>query len=276
MKGRRKRRPTRAPEGWGRRFLVAVETLGLVHPTTAEPSTPDVEVLSFEPDAEGVRARVRANGTVHETRLSLRPLPQEPFERALAAMAGKARWTASLLFGRVPDELETALAPGRRSLLPRSRSDVALTCSCGRAPACEHSAALLHAVASRVSEEPFLLLVLRGHTRESVAAALQRHRTPTEGETLPRAARVSRAPLPRVGEKPELFFKPRLPLGSLRTAFTPPEHAEAVLLRLGPPPFSDPTASELLSEIHRAVGIGAAEKLEEWEWRRVFGRGSRR
>lgn len=276
MTTRKTPRPNRSPEGWGRHFLLAVQSLGLAERGPADAPEDDVEVQGLEADAGGARAQVKENGVVHHTRLALRPLPAEAVERALGIMAGKARWTASLLSGRIPEEIETALVPSRRALLPKSRSDISMSCSCGRAPACRHSAALLHALAARLSDEPFLLLVLRGHGRESVRASLQRHRTLTEKEPVPGASRVPRAPLPRVGDKPELFFKPRLPLGSLKTPFTPPEHAEAVLLRLGPPPFSDPAAADLFAEIHRAVGIGAAEKLEEWEWRRVFGRGSRR
>ncbi len=72
--------------------------------------------------------------------------------------------------------------------------------------------------------------------------------------------------------RPESFFKPGLPLDSLATSLTAADHPEAVLARLGPPPFADESAARLLADLHRAIGLGAAERLSEWEWRRASGR----
>jgi hypothetical protein len=43
--------------------------------------------------------------------------------------------------------------------------------------------------------------------------------------------------------------------------------------RFGPPPLHDLEASRLLLELHRAIGLGARERLAGWEWRRAGGRG---
>ena len=81
---------------------------------------------------------------------------------------------------------------------------------------------------------------------------------PTEG-----AGRVD----PEV--RPDAFFRPPRALAPLPPLLSQPAIGDAVLTRLGSPPFADPQASQLLFELHRAVGLGARERLAEWEWRKV-------
>jgi hypothetical protein len=91
----------------------------------------------------------------------------------------------------------------------------------------------------------------------ALAAAAVAHAIPREA--LPETSLTS----------PELHYKPLLPASALRTTFSPPEHPDAVLIRLGPPPLADPDAARLLTDLHHAIGAGAAERLNDWEWRRV-------
>jgi uncharacterized Zn finger protein len=135
-----------------------------------------------------------------------------------------------------------------------------------------------------LADDPFLVFLLRGLPREEVLAGLQRARrrappsgAPQDGPgdaVAPRRAEEPPEPLPAaVLERPELFYRPGEPASALRTVFAPAEHPEAVLTRLGPPPLDDPEASRLLLELHRAIGLGARERLADWEWRRAGGRG---
>src|ERR1019366_4995487 len=90
----------------------------------------------------------------------------------------------------------------------------------------------------------------------------------------PGGAAETPEPLPRhILERPELFYRPGEPVAALRSSYAPPDHPEAVLTRLGPPPFRDAEASQLLVDLHRAIGLGARERLAEWEWRKAGGRG---
>ncbi|HKC23992.1 MAG TPA: hypothetical protein VKF32_04580, partial [Thermoanaerobaculia bacterium] len=73
---------------------------------------------------------------------------------------------------------------------------------------------------------------------------------------------------PLVEVPPERFFRPLAPLASLLAPYAPATAPDAVLTTLGPPPLEDPDAARLLAELHRAIGLGAKERLSEWEWRR--------
>jgi uncharacterized Zn finger protein len=125
------------------------------------------------------------------------------------------------------------------------------------------------------------VFLLRGVQREELLAGLKHARARPEDRSSPRAGDAAAPrgsaeppePLPRhVLERPELFYRPGEPVAAFRSSFAPPDHPEAILTRLGPPPFRDPEASRLLVDLHRAIGLGARERLAEWEWRKAGGR----
>lgn len=278
--------PRQAPpeSGWAYRFLARLASLGW-EDALAEGRVAALSgaVTSLEIERTGARADVRsATGELEETSLSLLPLASPARRRVLKAMAARARFAADLLAGRLPDDVEGAFAGTGRTLLPADAADVVSRCSCAEGPGpCAHAGALAVLLGDRLADDPFLVFLLRGVQREELLAGLKRARTrPDHGSSSragdaaqPRGPAEPPEPLPRhVLERPELFYRPGEPVAAFRSSFAPPEHPEAVLTRLGPPPFRDPEASRLLVDLHRAIGLGARERLSEWEWRKAGGR----
>jgi uncharacterized Zn finger protein len=219
---------------------------------------------------------------MEETTFSLPPLESAVRRRVLKALAARARYAAGLLAGRLPEDVESAFRETGRSLLPLDAGDVVSRCSCaeGEEP-CAHAGALAVLLGDRLQDDPFLVFLLRGVPREELLQGLQRARTRPDRKAGARAADIPPPdaaaeppePLPRhILERPELYYRPGEPVSALRSSFAPPEHPEAVLTLLGPPPFRDPEASRLLVDLHRAIGLGARERLSEWEWRKAGGR----
>lgn len=286
MPRRRKVRVPRAvaPEsGWAFRFLARLASFGwdeaLVDGRAAALAG---AVVCFEVAKEGVRADVRrSDGRREETRVGLRPLPPAALRRALAAMATRARFAADLLAGRIPDDVEAAFSGTGRTLLPATADDVTVSCTCDAPLPCVHAGAAAVLLGDALADDAFLVFLLRGLPREDLLAGLQRARTrPAAAPKRPADAtgetRAEEPPEPvpaAVLERPELFYRPGEPASALRAVFAPPEHPEAVLTRLGSPPLRDPEAARLLVELHRAIGLGARERLADWEWRRAGGRG---
>jgi uncharacterized Zn finger protein len=223
-----------------------------------------------------VRASVRGAGVSRcEVTVRLELLPSAVWRRALRAMAGRASFAASLLSGSIPNDIETAFAGTGRTLLPQSPSELRNACTCDASGFCTHLAAVHEQLGRRFDEDPFLIFLLRGKERAELLKAIRHQRSvlvPAENGASAAALAVAEPgePLPAgFLEKPELFFKPPVPVSSLRTTFSPPEQPEAILTRLGPPPLQDPEAARLLADLHRAIGLGADERLSEWEWRRA-------
>jgi uncharacterized Zn finger protein len=271
--------------GWAFRFLARLAALGW-EDALADGRAVALSgaVKSLEIGRAGGRADVRAaDGHLEETSLSLLPLATVAKRRVLKAMALRARFAADLLAGRLPDDVEGAFQGTGHTLLPVDAGDFVFQCSCAEGPGpCAHAGALAVLLGDRLHDDPFLVFLLRGVPREELLEGLQRARTRPERRAGPDAADPaatpdatdSPEPLPRhVLERPELFYRPGEPVAALRGSYAPPDHPEAVLTRLGPPPFKDPEASRLLVDLHRAIGLGARERLAEWEWRKAGGRG---
>jgi uncharacterized Zn finger protein len=233
--------------------------------------------------ADGMKANVRTEASgIQVAKVTLPHLPPHVFEAALRTLAGKARFGAALLSGRVPAGLEAAFESAGGRLFPEDRSELSHSCTCEEAePVCSHLAATHALLAERLDRDPFTLFVLRGMERDDVLRHLRAHRSAGHGRRrrsqsegpipLPALRVVSREPLPDV--RPEAFFKPGRPVASLKSAFHPTDVPEAILTRLGPAPLSDPDAVQLLLDLHRAIGLGAKERLSEWEWQRVLSGG---
>ena len=271
--------------GWAFRFLARLAALGW-EDALADGRAVALSgaVTSLEIGRAGARADVKAvDGHLEETSLSLVSLSTAAKRRVLKAMSARARFAADLLAGRLPEDVEGAFQGTGHTLLPVDAGDVVFRCSCAEVPGpCAHAGALAVLLGDRLQDDPFLVFLLRGVPREELLAGLQRARTRPERKSgsdatdpaAPRNAADPPEPLPRhVLERPELFYRPGEPVAALRGSYAPPDHPEAVLTRLGPPPFKDPEASRLLVDLHRAIGLGARERLAEWEWRKAGGRG---
>ncbi len=265
--------------GWGERWLAAASGAGRARIEKGRALVAEGAITALDVRPGLVDAEVRDRGrSLLSLRLRVRPLNERVFDGALKTFAERARTAAELLSGSLPEEADDVFAAAGGALLPTSSSDVSVTCPCADGPGCRHASAVHVALAERFDRDPFLLLLLRGRGREEILIRLREARSRRTLPSAPAAPKRTVAsvaiplePLPEV--RPESFFRPLVPLSTLKTRFVPPEHPEALLTRLGPPPLQDDEAAHLLVEMHRAIGRAAADRLTEAEWRRVTPRG---
>lgn len=109
---------------------------------------------------------------VHTTSVALPVLGVRDWELFLDELAGRAGHAAALLAGELPHSLmEDAEAAGVE-LLPYG-SELEPTCPCDSwVQPCRHTLALTYQLGWWIDEDPFLLFLLRGRTREEVLAGL--------------------------------------------------------------------------------------------------------
>lgn len=265
--------------GWGERWLAAASGAGRARIEKGRALVAEGAITALSVKPGNVEAEVRDRGrSLLSLRLRVRTLNERVFDSALKAFAERARTAAELLSGSLPEEADAVFADAGGALLPASANEVAVTCPCGDGASCRHSAAVHVALAERFDRDPFLLLLLRGRGRDEILSRLREARARRVAPAPAAPKRVEAAavalplePLPDV--RPESYFRPLVPLSTLKTRFVPPEHPEALLTRLGPPPLQDEETARLLVEMHRAIGRSAADRLTEAEWRRVTPRG---
>lgn len=220
------------------------------------------QVMNLEIRKGLVSAKVQGSRPrPYSVTIELKPLPEDDWDRVIAAMASQAIFAAKLLAGEMPQNIEEAFQDARISLFPTRSRDLVTECSCPDwANPCKHIAAVYYLLAEEFDRDPFMIFRLRGKEKDKLIAALRERRAFSGDvepavEALPIAATdVAENPVP-LEECLDHFWSAGGEMASFRVAIGPPRVPEAVLKRLGPPPFGKDGATvlEALNRAYRSV-----------------------
>lgn len=135
-------------------------------------------VTSIRFEGRRVHARVQGTGEdPYKVKLWLDVLSDEDWAYVLEALAQKARWSAQLLAGIMPADIERAFAASGKRLFPFKLQEVRSECNCpNKANPCKHISAVYFLMGDRFSEDPFVLFQLRGRTRTKLLEDLAEQR----------------------------------------------------------------------------------------------------
>ncbi len=202
------------------------------------------QVMDIQERDGTITARVQGtHPTPYRVSIQVKPLDDKTWERVLDVLADQAIFTAQLLAGEMPTDIEEAFAAAGTSLFPTSAGELDTDCSCPDwANPCKHIAAVYFLLGEAFDDDPFMLFRLRGRTQEQVLAGLRARRTVAEEEeeagpdptALP-AEETAPAPLP---EDPEAFWHLSQPLEEFQVHPQAPEVPLSLLVRLGEPSFA--------------------------------------
>lgn len=129
------------------------------------------------------RAQVQGRKTEpYEVRIRVRRFTDEEWDRVLTAISARLGHAAALLDGELPPEIAEDAADAGLDLLPGG-GEIGPRCNCpDDADPCKHSAAACYLVADALDADPFVLLLLRGRTRDQVLAGVRTRRRGAPGE----------------------------------------------------------------------------------------------
>ena len=131
---------------------------------------------------------------VYKLKLQLDVLNDEDWGFVLEALTQKARWSAQLLAGIMPSDIERAFAASGKRLFPFKLQEVRSECSCpDKANPCKHISAVYFLMGDRFSEDPFVLFQLRGRTRAKLLEDLAEYRRKALAELAEQAESSSTA-----------------------------------------------------------------------------------
>ncbi|MCX5949508.1 MAG: SWIM zinc finger family protein, partial [Cyanobacteria bacterium] len=190
-----------------------------------------------------VHARVQGTDKdPYKVKLWLDVLNDEDWGYVLEALSQKARWSAQLLAGIMPEDIERAFAASGKRLFPFKLQEVRSECSCpDKANPCKHTSAVYYLMGDRFSEDPFVLFQLRGRTRSQLLGELAARRR--EGIATP----ISHAPHPlhaAIGD-PVRWWRYDAALDPDLVVITPALEGESGLDGAGPLPLAiDPRFPE--------------------------------
>ncbi len=213
---------------------------------------------------EGRRVHARVQGTdpdPYKVKLWLDVLNDEDWGYVLEALSQKARWSAQLLAGIMPADIERAFAASGKRLFPFKLQEVRSECSCpDKANPCKHISAVYYLMGDRFSEDPFVLFQLRGRTRSQLLGDLAKRRR--EGVVAP----VEHAPHPihPAIADPARWWRYDAPLDPDLVVITPAMEGESGLDGAGPLPLAEeprfPEANQLFQETLKAHGTALAQQ----------------
>ncbi len=161
---------------WSKRFLAAVETALVGGRSTRGRSYArrgQVFDLRLEPGL--ISARVQGTRrTPYNVRVAMPAAHADQWDRILASLASQAVYSASMLAGEMPHEIEEVFAAAGVTLFPSPSSRLSTDCSCPDwANPCKHVAAVCYLVAEHFDRDPFALLAWRGREREDILRRLR-------------------------------------------------------------------------------------------------------
>ena len=212
------------------------------------------QVLSIEETKDGIAARVQGSQrTPYRISIQVAPLTDAQWEKVVDALAEQAIFTAQLLAGEMPQDIEQAFSAAGVSLFPAKRGDLKTDCSCpDYANPCKHVAATHYILGERFDEDPFLLFRLRGRTQEQILQALRQRRAGQMEMIEDEPAEAERAvPLEDCLEH---FWELGAPLESVPVSIRPPTVEMPLLKRLGDAAFvPEPGIESLLRAAYQAI-----------------------
>jgi uncharacterized Zn finger protein len=250
-----------AKNWWAQRWIAALERLvdsGRL--SRGRSYARKGQVLSIEETKDGIAARVQGSQrTPYKIKIQIASLTDAQWNKVIDALAEQAIFSAQLLAGEMPQEIEQAFESAKVSLFPSQHNDLKTDCSCpDYANPCKHVAAAHYILGERFDEDPFLIFRLRGRTQEQVMQELRKRRAGAD-EIIEEEADETEVVIPL-----EDCIQNYWELGALLEGFAvsirPPTIETPLLKRLGAASFvPDPGIESLLREAYQSVGRKALQ-----------------
>ena len=156
---------------WAKRWVQALENVSLGSRLARGRSyARRGQVVSIEVRPGEVAASVQGSRKrPYRVSIGVATLPGPDLQRLQGALAERPVFAASLLAGRMPENIEDAFADVGLSLFPARESDLETDCSCpDYANPCKHIAAVYLLLGEEFDRDPFLIFRMRGIERDEL------------------------------------------------------------------------------------------------------------
>lgn len=247
-----------AKHWWAQRWIAALERLvdsGRL--SRGRSYARKGQVLSIDETKDGIAARVQGSmRTPYKISIKINHLTDAEWDKVIGALAEQAIFTAQLLAGEMPQDIEQAFEKAKVSLFPSTHRDLQTDCSCpDYSNPCKHIAAAHYILGERFDEDPFLIFRLRGCTQEQVMQELRKRRAGSNGLVEEEAEVIT--PLE---EQIENFWDARAPFDGISVSIRPPSIEMPLLKRLGEANFvPEPGLQSVLSAAYQVISQKAIQ-----------------
>ncbi len=253
----RSKRGDFAKNWWAARWIGALEQLvdkGRL--TRGRSYARKGQVLEIKEEKGGIKAKVQGSrSTPYAITITLEPLTDTQWEKVIDALAERAIFTAQLLAGEMPQEIEEAFAAAGVSLFPEKSGELVTNCSCPDwSNPCKHVAATHDILGEQFDEDPFLLFRLRGRSQDQIMEALRAKRAAATPQLAEEPVEyITEEPTTPLAETLDHFWVMGQSLAGFPLQIKAPVTPLPILKRLGQPAFLDEQLEQLLGPAYRAM-----------------------
>jgi uncharacterized Zn finger protein len=176
---------------WARRWIALLESFNLGSRLSRGRSYARMgQVLSIAIESGAVTSRVQGSRPQpYQVRIQVKPLSKQDWRKLAEVVSSQAIFSAKLLGGEMPQDIENAFQTAGLSLFPQRHNDLNTHCSCpDSSNPCKHIAAVYYLLGEEFDRDPFLLFQLRGMARDEFLGLLVESEPtapPTKQENLP-------------------------------------------------------------------------------------------
>lgn len=203
------------------------------------------QVLSVDINKGVIKAKVQGSRpSPYSVTIKLKILSNADWRNLAAVLSQQVIFTAKLLAGEMPQDIEQAFTDAGLSLFPAQSKDLDTECSCPDwSNPCKHIAAVYYLLGEEFDRNPFLIFKLRGMEREELVTLLdqgeskaQRGKKKSQATTGKPQSEPVLPPEPLVADSPGFWGEGSLPDDLFGEVQVPPTPA-ALVKRLGNFPF---------------------------------------
>jgi uncharacterized Zn finger protein len=225
---------------WAKRWIEVLESFNIgARLNRGRSYARQGQVLSIEIEKGRVTARVQGSRPQpYEIKLQIKTLSSADWKRLIQGLSQRAIYSAKLLAGQMPADIERVFQAEGISLFPKKGNDLKTECSCPDwSNPCKHIAAVYYLLGEEFDRDPFLVFKLRGMSREELVKSLQPQGKKTTGKRgrpkLPSSPKAEEALPP----DPDAFWTGRAIADDFFGEVILPPVSAALPRRLGSFPF---------------------------------------
>jgi len=245
-------RKTLRTSWWAQQWLKNLESFGLAGRSSRVRSyVRNGNIQDIIISSGSITANVKGNRKdPYKVDIALKTLSPDEWEKVLDALAGKAIYSAKMLAGEMPDNIEEVFSALDVSLFPASANDLSARCTCEDWPEpCRHMAVVCYALALEFARNPFVLFKLRGMDKEQIIEAIRKRRTKDTGtlavgdaKKVAEAEELSQSMEQDYNSQPVSqsgvnYWTGRMKNCDIKIVIEPPLVEQSILKRLGEPLF---------------------------------------
>jgi len=171
----RSKRGAIAQTWWSERFIEVLESIGIGSRLQRGRNYARAgQVVELRVEAGTVAATVQGSrARPYRVRIGLTAFDKTEWAQVSQTLADNAWYTAKLLAGEMPEDIEEVFTSVGLSLFPGSARELSMDCSCPDSEVpCKHLAAVFYLLAESFDTDPFAILGWRGRDREDLLATL--------------------------------------------------------------------------------------------------------